>query len=226
MDFLSRTINSIRRQGFYNTILKAFALIADVWFDVFYGVNTFSCSELSDLTIKSENRDRGVKYQPSRVLPLKKLFKYIKPIVSNHGVLVDFGCGKGRVLMLAALSGFNSVKGIEFAHELVEIAKNNVAIFSKKSNCSSSFLITECDATDYKIGHDENVFFMFNPFNDEVMGKIIKNIELSLIDKNRSVLIVYNNPTQEHLFSKHAVFKKTDELFFMGHKFVLYQNEL
>ena len=62
--------------------------------------------------------NRGYPYKATRVLPLRKLFCIIKGMIPVDSIFVDFGCGKGRALLIASEYNFKSVRGVEFAHEL------------------------------------------------------------------------------------------------------------
>ena len=104
--------------------------IADYLFEVKTGANTVRWSEVNDLDVKSTHKVRGVRYQPTRIRPFKKLMSGQK--FPGESVFVDLGCGKGRVLLMAVECGFKRVVGVEFAHELCEIAKRNVSIYRKK----------------------------------------------------------------------------------------------
>ena len=42
---------------------------------------------------------------------------------------IDFGCGKGRIVLTAALRDFRKIYSIEFSVELSSVARNNVEIF-------------------------------------------------------------------------------------------------
>ena len=87
-------------------------------FDIKYRTNTTSHVRLKDLEIQSNHKERGEQYEPTNIIPLKKLFNNLKfPI---HSVFVDLGCGKGRVLLIASEFGFKEVRGIEFSYELLD----------------------------------------------------------------------------------------------------------
>ncbi len=79
--------------------------------------------------------------------------------------IIDYGCGKGRVLAVAAYHGFEKITGVEFAKELCEEARKNIIpvqqIFPEKI-----FNVIYANAADYIIENDTNVFFFFNPFNE------------------------------------------------------------
>ncbi len=133
MNLRQRILASLRQQGLVGTMLKVVGIGVERWFDVRYGTDTCTRSQLDDLTIDSANKDKGMRYEPTRVMPLIRLFPALRKMMPANSVLVDLGCGKGRVLLLASHWGFREVRGVEFAQELCEIAKKNIATYSSHS---------------------------------------------------------------------------------------------
>ncbi len=222
---LKRTRTSLRSQGLTETVLKSYSIIADHLFDIWYGIDTCKWAELSDLTIhNSVNREKGYPYQPTRLVPLRKLFNVINSIIPPDSVLVDFGCGKGKVLLAASEFGFKEVRGVEFAHELCEIAEKNCAVYKARKGFITEYRIIECDVTDYDINTDENVFFMFNPFDETIMAKVLCRIAASLQVKHRPILVIYYNPKYAHVIEQRDAFGRLREFNFWGYKFTVYSN--
>ena len=126
--------------------------------------------------------------------------------------------------MVAASSGFASVRGVEFAHELCEIAKENCDIYKRRTGLHTEFQIVESDAVEYPIRSDENVFFLFHPFDDVILKEILGNIVTSLESQQRRVLIIYNNPKHGHVIEQQEGFAKLGEYVLCGSRFTLYSN--
>lgn len=221
---IQRVYNSLKQYGLWATILKVYILIIDFCFDIKYGIGTRKLIKLNDLTIKSNNKERGANYQATRVIPLRKLFHKIQLMIPAGSVFVDFGCGKGRVLLIAAQFGFSQAIGVEFAHELCEIATHNCANYKAKTAVRTQFQIIETDVVDYPININENVFFMFNPFDEVVLGKVLKNITLSLKTLYRRILIIYYNPRYGNYIEKHEDFVKSGDYIYWGYNFTVYSN--
>src|ERR1700681_2802559 len=66
-------------------------------YDRRYGVETEELVELSDLDLQGEDR---VWYQPSEWRSVRRTLRRLD--VDREDVLLDFGSGKGRVLLIAA----------------------------------------------------------------------------------------------------------------------------
>jgi hypothetical protein len=96
-NIVRRMASSLKQVGLYGTYLKVHALFSDPLFDIKYGTDTGKIIDLNKLTIKSPNIKYGVHYQPTKAIFLRKFLQQIKPIIQSKPVLIDFGCGKGRL---------------------------------------------------------------------------------------------------------------------------------
>ena len=74
----------------------------------------------------SPNRQFAVRYQPSSVEEFGRLMGKLD-VDHREFVFVDYGSGKGRVLMLAADYPFKRIVGVEFSPPLDRIARENIA---------------------------------------------------------------------------------------------------
>jgi SAM-dependent methyltransferase len=222
--YLKRFVFSLFGVGAFATVIKLGCVAVDHWFDLRYGLDTCSWADLKGLTINSKNKDSGVRYQPTRVLPLKKLLRTIQPMIPENPMLVDYGCGKGRVLLVASAFGFREVRGVEFAHELCEIARKNCARYKAKAGVNTEFRIAEADAASHPVSADENIFFLYNPFDVSVLNKVLDNVSASLRRTPRKIMIVYHNPKWAHVFDERADFVRLSDVSFWGYHFTVLTN--
>lgn len=223
---LGRTKQCLDRQGVRATVLKAVCLVVDYVFDLRRGTDTCTWVPLGGLTIQGANKDRGTEYQPTRVMPLRKLFRTLRPMIPPDSVLVDLGCGKGRVLLVASELGFKKVRGVEFAHELIEIARKNCSAQRAATKLDTEYEIVESDVVQYAIREDENIFFMANPFDEMVMRQVLRNITASVQASHRQVFIIYNNPVCSRTIEQDRDYAKLQEYRYCGHRFAVYSNRL
>ena len=95
--------------------------------------------------------------------------------IGAHDVLVDLGCGKGRVLnwWLKQYGGRNQLIGIEIDPYWADRTRHRL---SGHASCT----VIQGNVLDILPGLDAQVFFMFNPFNEPVM----KGVETILRGKN------------------------------------------
>ncbi|MHB0999047.1 MAG: methyltransferase domain-containing protein [Armatimonadota bacterium] len=131
-----------------------------------------------------------VGYEPTYYFRLKMIFERVK--LTPDDVLIDIGCGKGRVLLYAAHFGLRKLIGIEMSDKLAEIAKDNV----KRNDMESVIKIIQADAAKVDLSKG-TVFYMNNPFGAVTMKMVFDNIGRSLTANPRRIRIVYLYPSQE-----------------------------
>jgi len=183
---------SLRIRGIAGSLDRVLSILQERLFDLRYGTDTVAWADLDSLTIDSPHVAEAVRYEPMRLRPLRRVMSALKPPLD--GTFVEIGCGKGRVLLLAADYGFQRIIGIEFAKELCSIARDNVARYRRKTGIQSDIRIIEGDAVDYEVQDNDNVFFVNNPFGAALVERLVQNIVQSLAKKGRQVFIIYHNP--------------------------------
>jgi precorrin-6B methylase 2 len=99
---------------------------------------------------------------------------------------IDLGCGKGRVLVAASRMGFRRIVGVEFAPELADTARINLAKLGLKE-----VEIVQGDAAEYDFPDSNLVVYLFNPFSGEVLRGVVEKLRNLL---TRRIFIVYNSP--------------------------------
>ena len=230
MNIFRLTLDSLRIKGLKKTAVSAskalkvnWSRLLDYAFDLKYGTDTRRIIELQDLDIKSENKSRGVRCEPTRAIPFRRLLRVLN--LPKDSVFVDLGCGKGRILLLACEFGFKRVKGVDFSPQLCEVAKKTLAIYKQKKGLGAEVVIMESDVVDYRLQDDENIFFMFNPFDKVVMERVVGNIAQSLRRKPRPCWLIYYNPVCRNLIEEQRIFVKSGAHFFGGCEFIVYMNK-
>jgi SAM-dependent methyltransferase len=209
-----RTAESLRSRGTRATGQAVLAAIGDYAFDVRFGTDTRRSVSLSTLRIASDNRRHGVDYSATKPRVFAKFLA--RTPVDRGGTFVDLGCGKGRVLLLAAEHGFRSVVGVEFSPELCAIARNNIARYRQRRGSATSFDVQESDVTRFAMRDDEVVYFLFNPFDAVVMNAVLERIETSLRRAPRRAALLYYNPTCAEIMGRRSAFRKTADLSYAG----------
>ena len=112
-------------------------------------------------------------------------------ITKNH-ILLDFGCGKGRVCLFLQNYTNCTAIGLDYNEKLIEIANKNKKIMN--SNCS----FVHCDATSYHIT-TEDCFFFFNPFSEDILRSVLNNIFTSYYDNPRKIKLFFYYPEMDTL---------------------------
>jgi SAM-dependent methyltransferase len=218
----NRLTRSIVMRGWRTTLKGVAATIDDYWFDLRFGTDTARRVELAALDIPSENKARGIGYTPTHSGAFRALIDSLS--LPNNSVLVDLGCGKGKVLLLAAGHRFRRIVGVEFSRQLCAVARRNVERFRKLGAISTEVDVLERDAAQYEVGADENVFFMFHPFDAVVMSRVMRNIQESLEQHRRAIWIIYNNPVCRGVIERSAGFVEAGTHVFGSTHFGIYVN--
>jgi len=194
-------------------------------YDARLNIDTAECVELEDLSISSDRKQFGMPYGPTPTWAFRKLMATLQ--LPKESTFVDVGCGKGKALLLATDYGFQRAVGLEFSHELCEVAKRNVAAYRKKRGEAADIEIVECDAADYQIRDDESVFYLSNPFDGNVMADFLGNVVASLARRPRRIWLIYHQLTCRDVVEGLGIFRQIGEYTFvvLGVPFVVYSNE-
>lgn len=171
-----------------------------------YRIDTTGIDRLKKLSVIGDNKKNASIYQGANYYLLEKAFNFLKE-ENAEGTLVDFGAGKGRLMAVAAYYGFRKIKGIEFAPAIAEMAKINIANI-QSTYPDTFFSILKENAINYLIDKEDTVFTFFNPFDEVVMLKVVKNILASLRAHPRKVFVVYINPLHKEIFESAGFFEE------------------
>lgn len=213
-------VKSVARNGLVHTVKAVASTIGDVGFDLRYGTDTLRRVDMDTLNVESEHKVHATWYQATQAGPLRQILRTLK--LPTDGVFIDLGSGKGRVLLIAAQFGFKKIVGVEFARELCEIARENVVVFTQKTNITARIDIVESDVADYPIAADHNVFFMNNPFDEVVMNRLLENLRRSVAKSPRKIWFIYHNPDHEDVIGRSGLFCACQEFKTGGGRFRVY----
>lgn len=171
-------------------------------FDAVYGgTDTEKIREIGSLSIDSENARHAVRYQPSPQDLATEIISAL-PIDHSQFVFLDFGAGKGRVLLIAAQLPFASVIGIEFSKELCAVAMDNIdKIRGGRPNAGPIACYCE-DVTQFPLPEVPLVCYFYNPFDHIIMRVVVDRLLASLKTKPREIYIVYVHPEHRVLFDE------------------------
>jgi hypothetical protein len=101
-------------------------------FDLIHGVETSVRVHTTDLLINSPNWIHAVPYIPTPSRFLKEVLVDVDINFENF-TFVDFGSGKGRVLLMASDFPFQKIIGVEFSPELHAVAQRNIESYKSSA---------------------------------------------------------------------------------------------
>jgi len=174
------------------------------------GVETEKRVRLEELDIDSPSRECGLCYLATTLWA----FREIMADLWNVGVrpsefsLVDFGCGKGRVVLMAVEAGFREVIGVEFAPDLARIASDNLRSYRGRRGRATVHCM---DAVNFPIPTGPVVLFFANPFTGPVLEAVAENIRRSFAENQRPMFVVYFVPWPGSPFDRGAPFVRVAE---------------
>ncbi len=182
----------------WNLSISIFILRHEIRGEKKYGIRSTGHDELKKLKAKGVDVSHATFYMPTNYYMLEKVMSEVKKLPHNS-VFLDIGCGAGRTLAIAAYYGFTKITGIDFSEQLCSKANANVILLKKKfPDCS--FRVMQQEASSYEIPGDVSVIFLFNPFDQVIMEKVMHNIQASLQLFPRNIWIAYVNPQHRALF--------------------------
>ena len=139
------------------------------------------------------------RYEPTAYFALETLANSYS--LSSNDNIVDFGCGKGRLNFFLNHFYQCNVTGIEMNKLFYENCLDNKKSYIKKhKKCDDKIHFINCLAQDYKIKPEDNKFYFFNPFSQQIFISIIKNILDSVDKSNRPVDIILYYSSYEYLY--------------------------
>jgi 16S rRNA G966 N2-methylase RsmD len=200
----TKVLRSIQKRSLLDTILYMFY---ELYFDFKYNVETRKTVALPDIhDIPSSVKLNSIWYQATPYYFLRQSFARIAHELKG-ACFLDYGCGKGRVLLLAAEFGVNVRYGVEYSESLCRSCRANLSRAQKDQNC----LVICQDAADFVVPPQVNVIFLFNPFKEQTVRKVAEQIKDSLAIQPRKITILYHSSAHESLFLGIG-FRKVDKI--------------
>lgn len=127
---------------------------------------------------------------------LVKVMRTVRLLPSD--IVFVIGCGRGRAVCHFARRRVRKVVGIELDSCLCEDARSNALSLRGRH---ASIEIRHADAAAEDVG-EGTVFFLFNPFGEQTLRALLRNIESSHTRLPERLVIVYANPRYVHVFQE------------------------
>lgn len=151
------------------------------------------------LRIKTTGRDDSnsdqykYPYEPTPYSVLERLTNYGE--IKKKNLLLDYGCGKGRVDFFVSYQTRCSSIGIEYDERIFRTAEEN-----RSSAVSSQRVRFELqDAAGYALPKEVDRIFFFNPFSVEILRKVMARILESWYEEPRRILLFFYYPSEEYV---------------------------
>jgi SAM-dependent methyltransferase len=159
-------------------------------------IETDGIHQPETLDLRGEHAAMAVEYEATPA----QLCRYVLAGLAvdfRRFVFIDLGCGKGRVLLLAAEQPFCRIEGVELSTRMHCIAEENVASLGSRA---SDIVTHNVDAAAYVFPAEPFVLFLFNPFGGTVVARVRDNLERSLRQSPRQGYVIYVNAKHRQVF--------------------------
>lgn len=177
-----------RVRSVYIAIRRTFGIVV---LDRASGLDTSRELDLQQVGLGHPDR---VLYEPTGWIDLQRIFRALKPRPDD--VFLDYGCGKGRVLVMAARRSFARVIGVDISPELCEVARRNLESDRSRRRCGQVEVVA-ADVTEWDVPDDVTIVFMHNPFRGQVFEQAVAALLASLDRNPRRIRVIYRVPMEE-----------------------------
>jgi predicted RNA methylase len=116
-------------------------------------------------------------------------------LIGHDDVVLDYGCGKGRVGFFLSYRTKAKTIGIEYDERIYEIANQNRK--STITRIKPEFVLTR--AEEYAVPTEVNRCYFFNPFSVEILRKVMARIIESYYEHPREVFLFFYYPSDEYI---------------------------
>ena len=151
------------------------------------------------LKIKTTGRDDSnsdqyrYPYEPTPYCVLERLAN--SGLIGKKDLVLDYGCGKGRVDFFLSYQTRAKTIGIEYDERIYHSAmeNKNTAVSANRVE----FLLQK--AEEYEVPAEVNRCYFFNPFSIELLRKVLVRVIESYYDNPREILLFFYYPSEEYI---------------------------
>jgi len=132
-------------------------------------------------------------YEPTPYSVLERLAN--RGFIGKRDVVLDYGCGKGRVDFFLSYQTKARTVGIEYDERIYRSAVNN----QKTAVSSNRTEFALANAETYAVPPQVSRCYFFNPFSVEILRKAMARIMESYYENPREILLFFYYPSDEYI---------------------------
>ena len=132
-------------------------------------------------------------YEPTPYSVLERLDE--SGLIGKNDVVLDYGCGKGRVDFFLSYKAEAKAIGIEYDEQIYNGALENQQ--SAVKTADAEFVLTR--AEEYEVPQCVNRCYFFNPFSVEILHKVIARVIESYYENPREIYLFFYYPSDEYI---------------------------
>ncbi len=188
-----------------------------------FGISTVGTVLTDDMGVDGEKKDHAIEYSPTGHIEFGILLEKLGRCTDLSGCsFIDYGSGKGRVVLMASEFPFVRSMGVEMSPKLHAAAEQNIRSFhSPRQQCQDVRSILG-DATKLEIPDGPIVAFFFNPFDDVILSRVMANLQQAWSASPREMVCIYHNPVHRDLFDNSEFWNEQDGLCHDEEQWVVY----
>lgn len=151
------------------------------------------------LHIKTTGRDDSnsdqhrYPYEPTPYSVLERLAN--SGLIEKNDVVLDYGCGKGRVDFFLSYQTKANTIGVEYDERIYESALENQK--TSVSGAKSKFVLI--GAEEFQVPSEVNRCYFFNPFSVEILRKVMARMIESYYENPREMLLFFYYPSEGYI---------------------------
>lgn len=151
------------------------------------------------LKIKTTGRDDSnsdqyhYPYEPTPYAVLERLAN--SGLIRKRDVVLDYGCGKGRVDFFLSYQTRAKSIGIEYDERIYAGAVEN----KKQAASGARVEFVLAQAENYVVPKEVNACYFFNPFSVELLRKVMARITESYYENPREISLFFYYPSEEYI---------------------------
>ncbi len=143
-------------------------------------------------------------YEPTPYRVLERLAN--SGFIRKKDVVLDYGCGKGRVDFFLSYQTKANTIGIEYDERIYQSVLEN----QKTAVSGAKTQLVQAKAEEYTVPANVNRCYFFNPFSVELLQKVMARITESYYENPREMFLFFYYPSEEYI----AYLMTVDELEF------------
>jgi SAM-dependent methyltransferase len=188
-----RAVRRVFREGLRDSVRWGVFHAIEQYGDRRLGVDTVGAEDWGPEAYRGIN---GNHYLPLQYALVRRMLRDVREGLRDvrREVFLDYGSGKGRVVLAAAQHPFKRVLGVEIVERLNDIARSNIAAAKRQLRAPIELVTT--DATTFEMPDDVTVVYLYNPFLGEVLPEVQNKIGRSLSRKPRNLRLYYACPVE------------------------------
>ena len=147
----------------------------------------------------SNSNQYNYPYEPTPYAVLERLAN--SGLIGKKDVVLDYGCGKGRVDFFLNYQTRAKTIGIEYDERIYQSLLENqkTAITEKSAYADKKAVFLLERAEGYEVPEEVTCCYFFNPFSVELLQKVIARVIESYYENPRKIRLFFYYPSEEYI---------------------------